>query len=216
VIDQDISKNGGDRSEKHRMHIREKIRSHSDKFTGKRPSAYAIQRAYVYPDNEDNYDTEAYNSEDEYSLHPHPHTTGKIRTVRTFNTYNANLARPNSQSLSRNTREVKHVDARKQHVNTDNKYVDGHRAIKSKKFSRDRRTQVGYKSSSQYCSLCGRRNHLASQGCPFMVDDKGIKVNVLPTHSTCTECPPRITPRLNHPMQLCPYRKGTGPFKHLA
>ena len=68
---------------------------------------------------------------------------------------------------------------------------------------------------TNYCSLCGRRNHLASHGCPNMVDDNGKIINVLPTHSTCTDCPARITPRLNHPTQLCPYRKA-GPFKNLA
>jgi hypothetical protein len=49
-----------------------------------------------------------------------------------------------------------------------------------------------------------------------MVDDNGVRVNVLPTHTNCSECPAHIKRRLNHPMQLCPYRKGTGPLKHRA
>ena len=68
---------------------------------------------------------------------------------------------------------------------------------------------------NNYCSLCGKQNHTAADGCYNMVDDNGKRVRVLPTHSTCTECPERIVPRLNHPVQLCPYRK-TGPFSHLA
>ena len=223
VIDQDISKNGGDRSEKHRMHIREKVRPHSDRYAGKRPSAYIIQRTYVrpqneddYSDNEDNHNIESYYSNEEDSLYPQPRNTGKIKTVRTFKTFNTNLARPSSQQAPRKVREEKHVYANKQHDSSDNKHVNGPRVIKSNKVSQDRQVRLGYKSPGQYCSLCGRRNHLASQGCRLMVDDNGNRVNVLPTHSTCTECPPRIKPRLNHPMQLCPYRKGTGPLKHLA
>jgi RNA polymerase-binding transcription factor DksA len=67
----------------------------------------------------------------------------------------------------------------------------------------------------KYCSLCGKQNHIAAQGCYNMVDDNGKRVSVLPTHSTCTECPERVVPRLNHPVQLCPLRR-LGPFSHLS
>ena len=66
-----------------------------------------------------------------------------------------------------------------------------------------------------YCSLCGKQTHTAVDCCFNMVDDNGKRVRVLPTHSTCTECPQHVVPRLNHPIPLCPYRK-TGPFSHLA
>ncbi len=66
------------------------------------------------------------------------------------------------------------------------------------------KSNTGYKISLQYCSLCGRRNHLASHGCPNMVDDNGVRVDVLPTHTNCSECPAHIRRRLKHPMQLCP------------
>jgi len=62
-----------------------------------------------------------------------------------------------------------------------------------------------------YCSLCGKRDHRASQGCKYMVTDSGAKVNVMPTHTLCGACPSHVSPRLNHPAMLCPYRIG-GPF----
>jgi hypothetical protein len=62
-----------------------------------------------------------------------------------------------------------------------------------------------------YCSLCGKQTHTAVDGCFNMVDDNGKRVRVLPTHSTCTECPTHVVPRLNHPIPLCPFRK-LGPF----
>jgi hypothetical protein len=66
-------------------------------------------------------------------------------------------------------------------------------------------------NDKDYCSLCGKKDHLSSDGCPYMVSDSGTRVDMMPTHSTCTLCPRYITPRLNHPSSLCPYRKG-GPF----
>ena len=115
------------------------------------------------------------------------------------------MARPSSQPLPRITREEKYTYAKRQHVDTDNKYVDGLRAVRSKKFSQDRRTRLGQKSSGQYCFLCGRRNHLASQGCRLMVDNKGNQVNVLSSHSTCTECPSTYQPLLELPLATLSY-----------
>ena len=62
-----------------------------------------------------------------------------------------------------------------------------------------------------YCSLCGKHDHIASQGCPHMVSDSGVRVGVMPTHQNCTACPARVNPRLNHPAALCPFRRG-GPL----
>jgi len=72
-------------------------------------------------------------------------------------------------------------------------------------------SQRGPSYNNNYCSLCGRRNHVASHGCPNMVDDNGKIISVLPTHSTCTDCPAWVKPRLNHPVPLCPYRKSGPP-----
>ena len=62
-----------------------------------------------------------------------------------------------------------------------------------------------------YCSLCGKTDHLAGHGCPHMVNDAGVKVAIMPAHNTCALCPARVQPRLNHPSSVCPYRRG-GPF----
>jgi hypothetical protein len=62
-----------------------------------------------------------------------------------------------------------------------------------------------------YCSLCGQQDHTPIPGCPFMVSDSGIKMEVMPTYGTCSLCPAWISPRLNHPPHFCPYREG-GPF----
>lgn len=62
-----------------------------------------------------------------------------------------------------------------------------------------------------YCSLCGFKDHRASDNCPFMVADNGRPVHTLPTLGTCKNCPPEVNPRLNHPFLLCPYRP-SGPL----
>ena len=67
------------------------------------------------------------------------------------------------------------------------------------------------KLATNYCSLCGKRNHLSTDGCPNMVNNAGKIVPVFPTHGICQVCPDEVSPRLNHPATLCPYRKG-GPF----
>ena len=64
----------------------------------------------------------------------------------------------------------------------------------------------------RYCSLCGRKDHTAAQGCPHMVNDNGAPVKIMPTLGTCQSCPSKVSPRLNHPSPLCPYRKG-GPLE---
>jgi len=67
------------------------------------------------------------------------------------------------------------------------------------------------KFATNYCSLCGRRNHTAASGCEFMVSDDGVRVPIMPTKQVCTKCPPFVNPRLSHPENICPYRKG-GPW----
>jgi hypothetical protein len=62
-----------------------------------------------------------------------------------------------------------------------------------------------------YCSLCGKNNHTAVQGCRYMVTDSGRQVQVMPTKDTCPNCPVSVSPRLSHPVHLCPFRTG-GPL----
>jgi hypothetical protein len=56
--------------------------------------------------------------------------------------------------------------------------------------------------------LCGHRDHVSSQDCPFMIDNQGKRLKIMPTLGTCNACPAKVNPRLNHPSSLCPYRKG--------
>jgi hypothetical protein len=59
---------------------------------------------------------------------------------------------------------------------------------------------------SRYCSLCGQTTHVAAQGCRNMVDNAGRIVQVQPSQSVCGNCPQTVSPRLNHPPILCPFR----------
>jgi hypothetical protein len=74
------------------------------------------------------------------------------------------------------------------------------------------RPQSGTRVPNRYCSLCGKKDHVAAQGCPYIVNDAGTVVKMMPTLGTCQACPANIVPRLNHPSQLCPYRIG-GPLE---
>jgi hypothetical protein len=71
------------------------------------------------------------------------------------------------------------------------------------------RNQFGNRiqNNKEYCSLCGRKDHKATDGCRFMISDEGARVPIMPTKTTCTKCPPWVNPRLSHPENLCPYRK---------
>ena len=62
------------------------------------------------------------------------------------------------------------------------------------------------------CTLCGKSDHRASQGCPNMRTDNGQIYKVMPAHSTCSACPGNKKNTLNHPPALCPFRKG-GPLE---
>ena len=61
-------------------------------------------------------------------------------------------------------------------------------------------------ASLSYCSLCGDPRHKAADGCPNMRDDGGKLVQVMPSHSTCNQCPMMVQPRLAHPAMYCPFR----------
>ena len=63
-------------------------------------------------------------------------------------------------------------------------------------------------ANRNYCSLCGKTDHRAAQGCPNMVDSNGRTVSIMPCKDTCPACPPHVNPRLSHPSYLCPYKNG--------
>lgn len=83
--------------------------------------------------------------------------------------------------------------------------------------NKDRNTRFGgnrFGSSGprDYCSLCGKRDHKAVDGCRYMVTDSGRQVKIMPTKDTCTACPSHVSPPLAHPVHLCPYRAPNGPL----
>lgn len=63
-------------------------------------------------------------------------------------------------------------------------------------------------SGKKFCSLCGRNNHSAVDGCRMMQDDKGKVISVSPTYTPCTLCPDFVQRKkpLNHPSKFCPWR----------
>jgi hypothetical protein len=63
-----------------------------------------------------------------------------------------------------------------------------------------------FRNKKRYCSLCGQGTHTAAQGCRNIRDDSGKIVPLQPCQSTCSVCPSTVTPRLNHPSVLCPFR----------
>jgi hypothetical protein len=79
------------------------------------------------------------------------------------------------------------------------------------KNNRNQSSRQDRNTNRDYCSLCGHKDHIASEDCPYMVSDSGVKIHMMPTHSTCALCPKHISPRLNHPSVFCPYRRG-GPL----
>ena len=78
--------------------------------------------------------------------------------------------------------------------------------------NRNRGQRGGGNPNKDYCSLCGKHDHRAVDECPYMVNDAGRKVPIMPCKDTCPNCPPNIKVRLNHPSFICPYRKPFGPL----
>ena len=83
----------------------------------------------------------------------------------------------------------------------------------SQRGGRDNRLQgqrggFGNAGPRKYCSLCGMTNHVASQGCRNMVTNDGCILSVDPAQNVCNACPSFVSPKLNHPSSLCPYRRG--------
>jgi len=94
--------------------------------------------------------------------------------------------------------------------NAGNKNSNGNQGSfnRGKGFQNRRFGKPGFRSKD-YCSLCGKTDHRAAQGCPNMVDGSGKVVQVMPCKDTCPLCPPSVNPRLSHPSYLCPYKNGT-------
>jgi len=65
-----------------------------------------------------------------------------------------------------------------------------------------------------YCSLCGKNDHKAVDGCPYMVSDSGKVIPIMPCKDTCPLCPSHVRIPLNHPSFVCPFRVPHGPLSN--
>ena len=214
VVDQDIKKNGGDRQDKaHHKYGKSNI---SNKRFERKPTTFLIDSSFKEQYTAD-YDNASLKSEDfdedEEEYYKTRPMVIRRHNIGTFHTASAekNTSRTNPKyrdAPNRNHGPKMNGSNRRPSYSSNKPYNGDKRHMNNK-------SNTGYKTSIPYCSLCGRKNHMAAHGCPNMVDDNGKIVVVLPTHSTCTDCPQKVHPRLNHPVPLCPYRN-TGPFKHLA
>ena len=221
VIDQDIKQNGVDRVSKHTPIGRKTFHKlEGGRMMKRSPSVHMMRTHKALVDSDEDFDS--FPNSDEYDeLCKHTSDSDcsdseyrahvKRKFAKSF-TFQTNASKPVSRD--RHTRNV-----HKSPQGSKMKRKVGEHRSKSD-YPQPRKTPYNAHKSdgtrgNKYCSLCGKNTHIAAQGCYYMVDDNGNKVSVLPTHSTCTECPERIVPRLNHPVQLCPYRR-LGPFSHLA
>ena len=198
IIDADISKNGADKTHRHQGPTNKDSKAIGKFKPFKRSSVFAIQTPV-----EDDLDQNVTDPPGQIYVGTFHNATDR-RTGQQQQQTQSHRARGNSNVTS----------AKNNHDNKKSSYTPRQNTFN--KFSKVRNTSNAHGSSTDYCSLCGKQDHKAADGCPYMVDDNGVRVDVLPTHTNCSECPAYIKRRLNHPMQLCPYRKGTGPLKHRA
>jgi len=203
AIDNDIRQNGADRGQNNRP-MQKKMR---------RVTSYAVAIPVQSPVKK------SVRIQNNISKRPMHTSGGRIVRPRVYNNNATHMHTNRIQPRIFNTRNPHRINGsnnqphagQNQHGNrsTANRYPQGTR----RPFNRNN-SDKNHRPRSQtqnYCSLCGRKDHLASQGCPHMVSDQGVTIGVMPCHSTCKLCPPSVKPRLNHPSSLCPYRTG-GPF----
>lgn len=107
----------------------------------------------------------------------------------------------NAPAYKNNKKEnVKNVNAIKTQASGQN-----NNNIKNKKTNNSPSPKAGNKNSSLWCSLCGLKSHTAVV-CRLMIDNAGERCTVLPVSTPCSICPPKVSPRLNHPEDYCPWR----------
>jgi len=160
----------------------------------------------------------ANNSQNATTMRRNPQQSGNFTNRnpyhdRNFNFVNKERTRPNPYPHSNPMRQHSNGNPRFSRRDQNNRpaytYMQN---AQPRGISNNRRNFQSRPNMEQnYCSLCGKRDHRASQGCKYMVTDSGSKVNIMPTHTLCGACPAHVSPRLNHPSMLCPYRVG-GPF----
>lgn len=216
IIDEDIKKNGVDRYDRSHSNFRNmkpfgrKIRP-TGTPSGTTKPLFKANASYVshYPRNkwemDDNYSIRDYDGPS-YSYNSQYYDLPKIYAPKTFATMSMPMKEITPLSKTGRNNENPRVNRFSKNLASPKRsYNNGQRPIVNGQQHKNG------PPNSHYCSLCGKRNNLASHGCPFMIDDNGKRISVLPTHNICSDCPAHINPRLNHPTPLCPYRKG-GPF----
>jgi hypothetical protein len=130
---------------------------------------------------------------------------GGKRTKESYK-YKGNTHKRNATTFSNS---VSHDTMGPSREQSKNEGIKGNgRFRKNKGQNRDRFRQD---TNLDYCSLCGHKDHKASDDCPYMVSDTGKVIKVFAKQNPCTACPSYVSPRLNHPERICPYRIG-GPF----
>jgi hypothetical protein len=199
-IDLDIRRNGADRNQRSGLERSSKPGSDKERRSSERNKAKKNSSGVTYviqaPTN-----TQGMRSRSNKRINTsQPRVYNAIASTSPFRLRSSSGQRQRNNPTGRHNTSSK-MSSRPQSQNRNN----FRNTSSSKIVSRDRN------QSKHYCSLCGKKDHLASDSCPYMISDSGSRVAIMPTHSTCTLCPPHVHPRLNHPSSLCPYRRG-GPM----
>ena len=197
TIDQDIKAHGVDSRTFERRPIQRAGNMGARKY-----SAYNIKGATPFPPKAQAYQiTRSNNQINQVSQNYKPMAPGGNKPyIHSTTKYNYNSGNKNWSSRQ-GTRNFKNTKPSGFRGNKNNANFTPRRPFNNNRPSYNK----------DYCSLCGKHDHRASQGCPYMLSDSGVKVSVMPTKDTCPQCPTFVNPRLSHPVNLCPYRK-TGPW----
>jgi hypothetical protein len=185
TIDQDIKMHGAGGSI-----VQSKINAHKSKRNGGKHTTYSVNAS----EELGNFQPPQYTHTQRNSHWQNKNRTHQVSHKTQGNSvHQVNANRPNNQNGNGNNFQGPPSGQRQ-----------NHNGARPKQYQ-------GYTQNHRYCSLCGLNSHVASQGCRNMRDDQNKIVNIQPCQSVCSQCPPSVKPRLNHPAIVCPYRVG-GPL----
>ena len=195
AIDADIRQNGVDKNFKYPSTMQQKPR---------RVASYAVSIPVPSPAIQNNNNNNSYYNKGGTPVVNSTRSKVYNTTATTFPFRGHNNARGHQNKNSANQRQhnVRPNASQGAHAKTN---------FRRGNFRSNNQSKIHGSNTDNYCSLCGKNDHLASQGCPYMMYDTGVTAGVMPTHSICAICPASVRPRLNHPAAFCPYRKA-GPF----
>jgi len=194
TIDQDIKAHGGGGIGEDKRYSNPRFSS-GQKTTGKFPrkfSSYSISQGGAPPVTKPQFTRQ--NNTDGYNAYPRHNGQGGQATPGQYTRPSANYVR---------TGPPRTGNFRPRQSNFGNRGNSRDRFTRSRNF--------GSGKPGDYCSLCGKKDHRAVDGCKYMITDSGRVVKVMPTKDTCTACPSHVVPPLSHPVHLCPFRP-TGPL----